>query len=103
MREGAAERISTAAIPAMGSITFLTGGPSEVHAWLVRRGAKAPEAAGRIHTDFEKGFIRAEQMFLADLLKAGSEAKVREQGKMALRGKDYVVEDGDVLHILAST
>jgi ribosome-binding ATPase YchF (GTP1/OBG family) len=79
-------------------ITFFTSGPKEVHAWTVRRGAKAPEAAGKIHSDFERGFIRAEVIDCQDLLKLGSEAACRSAGKMATEGKDYVVRDGDVMH-----
>jgi hypothetical protein len=79
-------------------ITFFTSGPKEVHAWTVRRGAKAPEAAGKIHSDFERGFIRAEVIDCEDLLRLGSEAACRAAGKLAIEGKDYVVRDGDVMH-----
>jgi GTP-binding protein YchF len=79
-------------------ITYFTAGEKEVRAWTVRRGAKAPEAAGVIHSDFEKGFIRAEVIKYADFTALGSEAKVKEAGKMAVEGKDYVVQDGDVMH-----
>ncbi|MFW5921160.1 MAG: redox-regulated ATPase YchF, partial [Polyangiales bacterium] len=80
-------------------ITFFTAGPKEVHAWTVRRGTKAPQAAGKIHTDMERGFIRAEVMRSQDLVELGSEAAVRAAGKMQIEGKEYVVRDGDVLHI----
>ncbi len=79
-------------------ITYFTAGEKEVRAWTVRRGAKAPEAAGVIHSDFEKGFIRAEVIKLADFTSLGSEAKVKEAGKMAVEGKEYVVADGDIMH-----
>ena len=79
-------------------ITYFTAGVKEVRAWTVRRGAKAPEAAGVIHSDFEKGFIRAEVIKLKDFITLGSEAKVKEAGKMAVEGKEYVVEDGDIMH-----
>lgn len=79
-------------------ITYFTAGEKEVRAWTVRRGAKAPEAAGVIHSDFEKGFIRAEVIKLSDYLSLGSEAKVKEAGKMAVEGKEYVVADGDIMH-----
>jgi len=79
-------------------ITYFTAGEKEVRAWTVRRGAKAPEAAGVIHSDFEKGFIRAEVIKFNDFVSLGSEAKVKEAGKMAVEGKEYVVSDGDIMH-----
>jgi hypothetical protein len=79
-------------------ITYFTAGEKEVRAWTVRRGAKAPEAAGVIHSDFEKGFIRAEVIGYEDFVTFGSEAKVKEAGKMAVEGKEYVVKDGDIMH-----
>ncbi|HEY3496340.1 MAG TPA: redox-regulated ATPase YchF [Polyangiaceae bacterium] len=82
----------------LGLITFLTAGKQEVRAWTVRRGASAPQAAGVIHTDFERGFIKAEVIWWEDYVKFGSEAKCREAGKLAIEGKDYVVRDGDVMH-----
>ncbi|MCC7403151.1 MAG: redox-regulated ATPase YchF [Bdellovibrionales bacterium] len=77
--------------------TYFTAGPKETRAWTVKLGTKAPQAAGVIHTDFEKGFIRAETYHCEDLFKAGTEAGVKEAGKYRLEGKDYVVKDGDVL------
>jgi GTP-binding protein YchF len=82
----------------LGLITFFTAGKQEVRAWTVRRGAKAPQAAGVIHTDFEKGFIKAEVIWWDDFVKLGGESKAREAGKLAIEGKDYVVRDGDVMH-----
>jgi ribosome-binding ATPase len=79
-------------------ITFFTAGKPEVHAWTVRRGARAPQAAGRIHTDFERGFIKAEVIHWKDLVDLGSEAAVKAAGKMAIEGKEYEVRDGDVVH-----
>lgn len=79
-------------------ITFFTAGKPEVHAWTIKRGTKAPQAAGKIHSDFERGFIRAEVMSWSDLVELGSEAAVRAAGKLAIEGKDYVVRDGDVMH-----
>jgi GTP-binding protein YchF len=79
-------------------ITYFTAGEKEVRAWTVRRGAKAPEAAGVIHSDFEKGFIRAEVIGYEDFVTFGSEAKVKEAGKMAVEGKEYIVKDGDIMH-----
>jgi GTP-binding protein YchF len=79
-------------------ITFFTAGKPEVHAWTVKRGTRAPAAAGKIHTDFEKGFIRAEVIWWDDLVTLKSEAAVKSAGKMGIEGKEYVVRDGDVMH-----
>ncbi|MDP9196150.1 MAG: redox-regulated ATPase YchF [Pseudomonadota bacterium] len=79
-------------------ITFFTVGPKEARAWTVRRGAKAPGAAGVIHTDFEKGFIRAETMDCDSFVSLGGEQGAREAGKLRLEGKDYTVQDGDIMH-----
>ncbi len=79
-------------------ITFITAGRPEVKGWTIKKGTKAPQAAGKIHTDFEKGFIRAEVISYDDYVKAGSEAKAKELGYMRLEGKDYVIKDGDVVH-----
>lgn len=81
----------------LGLITFFTAGPKEVHAWTIKKGTKAPQAAGKIHSDFEKGFIRAEVISYKDLVKAGSQTAAREMGLMRLEGKDYVMQDGDVV------
>ena len=78
-------------------ITFFTAGPQEVRAWTIQEGSKAPEAAGVIHSDFQKGFIRAETFSYDDLIKYGSEAEVKAKGLLRLEGKDYVVRDGDIL------
>ncbi len=79
-------------------ITYFTAGEPEVHAWTITRGTKAPQAAGKIHSDFERGFIRAEVMKCEDLFELGSEQAVKSAGKMAIEGKDYVVQDGDIMH-----
>ena len=79
-------------------LTFFTAGPKEVHAWTVRRGATAPEAAGVIHSDFEKGFIRAEIMKCDDLIRLGTEQKVKDNGLLHIEGKEYVFQDGDIAH-----
>ncbi len=79
-------------------ITFFTVGPKEVHAWTVRRGTPAPQAAGLVHSDFERGFIRAEVMKCGELLGLGSEHAVREAGHLHIEGREYVVQDGDVIH-----
>ena len=78
--------------------TYFTAGPKEVRAWTIPKGATAPQAAGVIHTDFEKGFIRAEVIAYDDYITHGSEAKVKEAGRMRVEGKDYIVHDGDVVH-----
>jgi GTP-binding protein YchF len=82
----------------LGLITFLTAGEDECRAWTLKKGLSAPKAAGVIHTDFERGFIRAEVIRWEDLVQLGSEAKCREQGKLRVEGKDYIVQDGDVMH-----
>lgn len=79
-------------------ITFFTAGEKEVHAWTIPEGFKAPQAAGEIHTDFEKGFIRAEIMKYTDLIELKSEASVKEKGLLRIEGKEYAIEDGDVVH-----
>ena len=81
----------------LGLITFFTAGPKESRAWTVHRGAKAPEAAGVIHSDFERGFIRAETIAYDDFIKFGGEAGAKEAGRMRAEGKEYVVQDGDIL------
>lgn len=98
LHESGLARLVTAAYDLLGLITYFTAGPQEVRAWTIRRGIKAPQAAGVIHTDFERGFIRAEVVSYQDLVGAGSYAGVRESGRLRLEGKDYVVEDGDVMH-----
>ncbi|QXD13748.1 redox-regulated ATPase YchF [Rhodocaloribacter litoris] len=91
------ERLIRAAYDLLGLITFFTAGPKETRAWTVRRGTRAPAAAGQIHSDFERGFIRAETIKFTDYVRYGSEAKAREAGALRAEGKDYVVEDGDVI------
>ena len=78
--------------------TYFTAGEKEVRAWTIHTGSTAPQAAGAIHTDFEKGFIRAEVIAFNDYITLGGEAKSKEAGKMRLEGKDYIVKDGDVMH-----
>ena len=87
----------------LGLQTFFTVGPKEAHAWTVKCGATAPQAAGVIHTDFEKGFIRAETIAYDDYITYNGEAGAREAGKLRLEGKDYVVQDGDVMHFRFNT
>ena len=94
------ERLVRAAYDLLGLRTYFTAGEPEVRAWTINKGDKAPRAAGVIHTDFEKGFIRAEVIKYDDFVKYGSEAECRAAGKLAIQGKDYVVEDGDIMHFL---
>ena len=82
----------------LGLATYFTVGSDEVKAWTFKRGMKAPECAGIIHTDFEKGFIRAEVMSYSDLEQLGNEQKVKEAGKLRLEGKEYLMQDGDICH-----
>ena len=92
------DRVIRAGYRLLGLHTFFTAGPKEVRAWTVPVGATAPEAAGEIHTDFQKGFIRAEVIAYDDFVAAGGEAGARDAGRLRLEGKDYVVRDGDVMH-----
>jgi GTP-binding protein YchF len=96
----ALDRLTLLCYRTLGLISFFTVGPDEVRAWTNHQGALAPQAAGVIHSDFEHGFIRAEVMKYQDLIRLGSEQKVREVGKLMLKGKDYVVEDGDIISFL---
>ncbi len=91
------QRLIRAAYELLGLITFFTVGPKEARAWTVRQGARAPQAAGVIHTDFERGFIRAETIKFVDFDRLGSEASAREAGSMRSEGKEYLVQDGDVM------
>ena len=98
LKESGVNRLIKAAYKLLNLQTFLTAGPKEVRAWTFRKGMKAPQTAGIIHSDFEKGFIRAEVIKYDDYVSLGSEAKCRELGKIAIEGKDYVVQDGDIMH-----
>ena len=100
LEESGCNRLIHAAFSLLGLETYITAGPMEVKAWTYRRGMKAPQCAGIIHTDFEKGFIRAQVIKYDDYIKYGSEAAVREAGKLSVEGKDYVVQDGDIMHFL---
>lgn len=97
LTEPAIDRMTQMVFTGLGLFSFFTVGEDEVRAWPVRRGASAAEAGGVIHSDIEKGFVRAEHMRYEELLALGSEAKVKEAGKFSLKGRDYLVEDGDVL------
>ncbi|MDR1499903.1 MAG: redox-regulated ATPase YchF [Tannerellaceae bacterium] len=98
LEESGVNRIIKAAYTLLNLETFLTAGPQEVRAWTYIKGSKAPQCAGVIHTDFEKGFIRAEVIKYDDYILYGSEAAVKEAGKMNVEGKDYTVKDGDIMH-----
>jgi len=100
LEETGLSRVIRAGYDLLGLLTFFTVGPKEARAWTVRKGAKAPEAAGVIHTDFERGFIRAETISYDDYVACGGEAGAKDAGKMRSEGKDYVVQDGDVIHFL---
>ena len=96
----ALDRLTMLCYRTLGLISFFTVGPDEVRAWTNRHGSLAPQAAGVIHSDFERGFIRAEVMKYEDLTKLGNEQKVKETGRMMQKGRDYVVEDGDIISFL---
>jgi hypothetical protein len=98
LKEPGLHAVARTAYALLDLITFLTAGEDECRAWTIKRGAKAPQAAGAIHTDFERGFIKAEVIWWEDLIKLGSEAACRANAKLALEGKEYVVRDGDVIH-----
>ncbi|MBG9794258.1 GTP-binding protein [Paenibacillus dendritiformis] len=98
LEESGLNRLIKAAYRLLGLYTYFTAGVQEVRAWTIRKGMKAPQAAGVIHTDFERGFIRAEVVSYDDLIAAGSMNAVKEQGKLRLEGKEYVVQDGDIMH-----
>jgi hypothetical protein len=98
LKESGLDRLIRAAYKLLGLYTYFTAGEQEVRAWTIRKGTKAPQAAGVIHSDFERGFIRAEVVSCDDLILSGSMAAAREKGLLRLEGKDYVVNDGDVMH-----
>lgn len=94
------EKVIKTGYETLGLQTFYTVGPKEAHAWTITRGMTAPQAAGKIHTDFEKGFIRAEVISPSDYIELGGEVAVKEAGKMRLVGRDYVMQEGDICHFL---
>lgn len=103
LEEPGLNRLIRAGYDLLGLITFFTVGPKECHAWTVTKGSRGPQAAGVIHTDFEKGYIRAETIAYADYVAGKGEAGAREAGKFRLEGKDYIVQDGDVMHFRFNT
>ena len=97
IKESGLEKLVSASYDLLGLMSFLTAGEKEVRAWTIKKGTKAPGAAGKIHTDFEKGFIKAEVVSYSDLIECGNFVKAKEKGKVRIEGKDYVVQDGDVM------
>jgi ribosome-binding ATPase YchF (GTP1/OBG family) len=100
VNESGLEKIIRTGFHTLGLISYFTAGPKEVRAWTIHNGWKAPQAAGVIHTDFEKGFIRAEVISYNDYIKFGSETACKSAGVMRIEGKDYIVQDGDIMHFL---
>jgi ribosome-binding ATPase len=100
VKESGLEKVIRMGFHTLGLVSYFTAGPKEVRAWTIEKGWKAPQAAGVIHTDFEKGFIRAEVISYNDYIKYGSEVACKTAGVMRVEGKDYVVQDGDVMHFL---
>ena len=97
LTESGLSRLIKVSYELLGLISFLTTGPDETRAWTIKRGTKAPQAAGKIHSDFERGFIRAETVAYDDLMASGSMVKARESGLIRSEGKEYVVQDGDII------
>ena len=98
LTERGLDRLIRTSYDLLGYISFLTAGEDDVHAWTIVRGTKAPKAAGKVHTDIERGFIRAEIISFDDLVTSGSPAAAKEKGLVRLEGKEYVMKDGDVVH-----
>jgi ribosome-binding ATPase YchF (GTP1/OBG family) len=98
LTESGVTRLIKSAYKLLNLETYFTVGVQEVRAWTYLKGSKAPQCAGVIHTDFEKGFIRAEVIKYNDFIQYGSEAAIKEAGKLGVEGKEYVVEDGDIMH-----
>lgn len=98
IKESGLDRLAIAGYQLLNLISFFTIGPKEAHAWTAPKGTLAPQCAGKIHSDFEKGFIRAEIISYDDYITAGSEVKVKENGKLRVEGKEYIMQDGDIVH-----
>jgi hypothetical protein len=103
LKEPGLDRLIRAGYDLLNLVTFFTAGPKEARAWTITRGTRGPQAAGVIHTDFERGFIRAETISYKDYVTLGGEAGARDAGKLRLEGKEYVVADGDVMHFRFAT
>ena len=97
LKESGLEKLIKASYSLLGLISYLTAGETETRAWTIKKGTKAPQAAGKIHTDFERGFIRAEVVSYDHLIECGSMTAAKEKGLVRLEGKDYVVQDGDII------
>ena len=97
MKESGLDKLIKASYSLLGLISYLTSGEDETRAWTITKGTKAPQAAGKIQTDFERGFIKAEVVNFQDLLDCGSTAAAKEKGLVRVEGKEYVVQDGDVI------
>ena len=97
LEESGLDRLITACYSLLGLISYLTAGKPEVRAWTIKKGTKAPQAAGKIHSDFERGFIRAEVIGFDELMECGSMAAAKEKGLVRSEGKDYVMQDGDIV------
>ena len=97
IKESGLEKLVKSSYDLLGLMSYLTAGEKEVRAWTITKGTKAPAAAGKIHTDFEKGFIKAEIVSYDDLIEAGSFNKAKEKGKVRIEGKEYIMQDGDVV------
>ncbi len=97
LKESGLDRLIKASYDLLGLMSFLTAGPKEVRAWTIKKGTKAPQAAGKIHSDMEKGFIRAEVINYKDLIECGGSTQAKEKGLVRLEGKDYIIQDGDVV------
>ena len=95
--ESGLDKLVKTSYDTLGLFSYLTAGEKEVRAWTIKKGTKAPQAAGKIHTDFEKGFIKAEIVSYEDLMEAGNFTKAKEKGKVRIEGKDYVIQDNDVV------
>ena len=97
LKEAGLDKLITASYKLLGLISYLTSGEDETRAWTITKGTKAPQAAGKIHTDFERGFIRAEVVSYEHLMECGTMAAAKEKGLVRLEGKDYIVQDGDII------
>lgn len=100
MKESGLDKLIRSSYSLLGLISFLTAGPDECRAWTIKKGTKAPQAAGKIHSDFERGFIRAEVIAFEDLKACGSMAAAKAKGLVRSEGKDYVMKDGDIVNFL---
>ena len=100
LQESGLDRLINACYSLLGLISYLTAGKDECRAWTITRGTKAPQAAGKIHSDFERGFIRADVISFEDLMACGTMTAAKEKGLVRSEGKEYVMQDGDIVHFL---